>query len=115
MIEKTLKTITGRLKIKIPTLLSEVTLGQMMQLQENADLNDLEAISILSGIEVAALQNICSMDDLQVFGDYVLALSRQIKDLYNSDAIPKSVTFTINDKSVTVPIMANLSVEPVPS
>ena len=100
MIEKTLNTTTGKLKIKIPTLLNEVTLGQMMQLQDKPGLNDLEAISILSGIELETLQNIKRMDDLQVFGDAVLSLSHQIKHLYNSDAIPERVTFIINDKKL---------------
>jgi hypothetical protein len=112
MIEKTLKTTTGRLRVKIPTQLSEVTLGQMMQLQEKQDLNDLEAIGILSGVPVTDLQNICSMDDLQVFGDYVLSLSHQITHLYNSEAIPERVTLIFDDKPVTVKVMSNLSVEP---
>jgi hypothetical protein len=48
MIEKTLKTTTGKLHIKIPTQLSDVTLGQMMAMQAKPNLNDIEAISILS-------------------------------------------------------------------
>jgi len=34
MIEKILKTTYGRLKIKIPTALAEITLGQIMEIQE---------------------------------------------------------------------------------
>jgi hypothetical protein len=50
MIEKTLRTISGSLRVRIPTILGEITLGQMIELQEEHYLNDLEAISILSGI-----------------------------------------------------------------
>jgi hypothetical protein len=112
MIEKTLKTATGKLKIKIPTLLNEVTIGQMMQLQDKPGLNDLEAISILSGIELTALQNIKSMDDLEVFGDAVLSLSHQIKHLYDSEAIPEKVNFKVGNENITVKVITNLAVEP---
>jgi hypothetical protein len=112
MIEKTLKTTTGRLRVKIPTTLNEVTLGQIMEMQENANLNDLEAISILSAIPVEELQNIRSMDDFQVFSDYVLSLSNQIKYLYNSNTIPKKVTFISAKRSVMVNVPSNLAVEP---
>jgi hypothetical protein len=109
MIQKTLKTITGKLKVSIPSTLSEVTLGQMMQLQENSSLNDLEAISILSGIPVEQLQNVQNMTDFATFGDVVLSLSHQIQHLYNSDAIPKKITFATGS---TVNVMSNLSIEP---
>lgn len=107
-IERTLKTLNGTLKIKIPTLLSEVSLGQLMAMQEKDELNDLDAISILSGIPVEEVSNVRNMDDLQVFGDTVLSLSHQIKYLYNSEAIPDKVS--INSKNVNV--IRNLSVEP---
>jgi len=112
MIEKTLKTTTGRLKVKIPTALNEVTLGQLMEMQEKTDLNDLEAISILSNIPINELQNIQSIKDLQVFDDYVLTLSSQIKYLYDSDAIPKKVTFTWGEQNINVNVLSNLAVEP---
>jgi hypothetical protein len=109
MIQKTLKTTQGKLKVEIPDKLEEVTLGQMMALQEKTDLNDLEAISILSGVSVEQLKNVQNMDDFAVFGDGVLSLSHQIKHLYNSDVIPKKVTFTTGK---TVNVISNLSVEP---
>jgi hypothetical protein len=110
MIQKTLKTTTGKLRVQIPDKLDEVTLGQMIALQESPSLNDLEAISILSGIPVEQLQNVQSMDDFAIFGEGVLSLSNQVKHLYNSDAIPKKITFTTGK---TVNVMSNLSVEPV--
>jgi hypothetical protein len=52
MIQKTLKTTTGKLKVQIPDKLDEVTLGQVIALQESPALDDLEAICILSGIPI---------------------------------------------------------------
>jgi hypothetical protein len=113
MIEKTLKTTQGRLNVKIPTHLSEITIGQMMDLQENPMLNDLGAISILSDIPLTELQNISDIAQLQQFAEPVLALSHQIKYLYNSDNIPKKITFSSpGKKEVTVKVISNLSVEP---
>jgi hypothetical protein len=112
MIEKTLKTTTGKLRVKIPETLDEVTLGQMIDIQEKSSLSDLEAISILSGLAIDQLQNVNSIDDLQIFGDTVLSLSHQIQNLYNSDAIPKKITFSLSTTSITINVMNNLSVEP---
>lgn len=112
MIEKTLKTTSGKLKIKIPSGLNEVTLGQMIALQEKENLNDLEAISILSGIDMNELNNVCSLNDLQVFGDAVLSLSQQITYMYNSEDIPDKITFYSGNASIKVNVMRNLSIEP---
>ena len=97
MIQKTLQTITGKLAVKIPTELNEVTLGQIMAMQQKPDLSDIEAISILSGIAVDELHNVKNIQDFQVFTDTVLALSHQIKHLYNSKVIPKEVVFILHD------------------
>jgi hypothetical protein len=112
MIEKKLKTISGKLKIKIPSSLNEVTLGQMIALQEKENLNDLEAISILSGIDINKLNNVCSLDDLQVFGEAVSLLSQQIKYMYDSEKIPEKITFYSGNTRVSVNVMRNLSIEP---
>jgi hypothetical protein len=112
MIEKTLKTTDGKLRIKIPTLLNEVTLGQMMEMQGKPNLNDLEAISVLSGIPIEELQNVRNIDDFAVFEDYILSLSHQIKYLYNSDAIPAKINFYSDKRSTAIDIIRNLSVEP---
>jgi hypothetical protein len=118
MTERILKTTDGRLRVQVPTQLNEVTLGQMMDLQAKPDITDIEAIGILSGIPVHELQNIKNYDDLHVFGEAVLSLSHQIKHLYNSNAIPKEVIFTLPGANGTSPqttrvkVMQNLSVEP---
>jgi len=112
MIEKTLQTTDGKLLVKIPTQLNEVTLGQMMDMQQKHYLNDLDAISILSGIAMEELHTVKNIHDFLVFGDSVLSLSQQIKYLYNSDVIPKKVNFILGKRKVTVNVTHNLSVEP---
>jgi len=112
MIEKTLKTTEGKLRVKIPDQLNEVTLGQMMDLQQKPTLNDLEAISILSGISVDRLQNVCDINDFGVFNDPVVSLSHQIKHIYNSDAVPKKIAMEYCGIAKTVNVISNLSIEP---
>ena len=112
MIKRTLKTTRGKLAISIPESLNEITLGQLMQLQEKTNLNDLEAISILSDIPLEQLQNVIDIYELQVFAEPVLSLSHQIKYLYNSDDIPKTVTFASGGETKTINVISNLSVEP---
>ncbi|HEY0245446.1 MAG TPA: hypothetical protein VGC01_07795 [Mucilaginibacter sp.] len=112
MIEKVLKTTQGKLRIKIPTQLKEVTLGQMMRLQQKHQLNDLDAISILSGVTVDELNSVQNINDFQIFGEAILSLSHQIKHLYNSDDVSKTIVFHIDKKPVAVKVITNLSMEP---
>lgn len=112
MIQKTLRTTTGKLLVTIPTQLSELKLGQLIALQATEQLSDLQAIHILSGIPLNALQNVRSFDELQVFNQQVLALAQQISHLYNSDKLPQTVTFTPGAQPVKVKVVNNLSVEP---
>ena len=112
MIEKTLKTTDGKLQVRIPTAMDEITMAQLMAMQEKHYLDDLDAISILSGISKEDLYSVRNINDFHVFGDYVLSLSHQIKYLYNSDIMPRRVTFTLGKRKVAVGIMGNLSVEP---
>jgi hypothetical protein len=112
MIEKTLKTTDGKLQVRIPTAMDEITMAQLMAMQEKHYLDDLDAISILSGVSKEDLYSVRNIHDFHVFGDYVLSLSHQIKYLYNSDVMPRMVTFTLGKRKVPVVIMGNLSVEP---
>jgi hypothetical protein len=112
MIEKTLLTTHGKLRVKIPSQLNEVTLGQMIDLQNNTSLSDIDAISILSGIPVTDLQSVSDADDFMQFADAVLSLSHQIKYLYHSDDIPNKITVEIANKPVKIDVIHNLSVEP---
>ena len=112
MIKKTLKTTTGSLTVSIPTCLRELKLGQLMAMQATENMNDLEAIHILSGIPLQELKQVQSYAQLQVFNEHVLALAIEIKQLYNSEAIPDIVTFLLDGNPKKVKVMNNLSVEP---
>jgi hypothetical protein len=112
MIEKVLRTTEGKILVKIPTNLSEITLGQMMAMQEKPYLDNINAISILSGVPMNELHNVRNIDDFQIFGESVLSISHQIKNLYNNDTIPKKVNFTFGEAKVVVNVTNNLSVEP---
>ncbi|GAA4093259.1 hypothetical protein [Mucilaginibacter panaciglaebae] len=112
MIERKVKTLTGKLSIKIPSALAELKLGQLMQMQAIEHLSDLDAISILSGITLAELKNVVDISEFDVFGEAILSLSNQIKYLYNSEAIPDRIHFNIDGKKVSVGVIRNLSMEP---
>lgn len=112
MITQQLKTIDGKLLVSMPSALTEVTLGQLMLMQEKSTLTDLDAISILSGVAVDDLKNVKDFNDFDVFAEVVLALSNQIRCLYNSDELPAMVTFKVDGKRVKVKVISNLSVEP---
>ena len=112
MIERTLKTTDGKILVSIPTSLEEITMGQMMEMQEKHYLDDMDAISILSGIPKEDLYNVTNIEDFQVFGDHVLSLSHQIKYLYNSNIVPHKVTFMLGKRKVVLNVIRNLSVEP---
>jgi len=112
MVKKTVKSLGGALSISIPSGINEITLGQVMELQEKPQLNDLEAISILSGTTVSELQNIKNVDDLYIFGEIILLLANQLKTLYLNDKIPPRIVFYLDGGRKTVDVMRNLSVEP---
>ena len=98
--------------VAIPTTLHELTLGQLMQLQEQPDLNDLEAISILSGVPIAALKTVRNITDFGVFANAMLQLSHQLKYLHTRHDVPASINFQINKRTVKVKVLNNLSIEP---
>ncbi|UEG54547.1 hypothetical protein LLH06_06180 [Mucilaginibacter daejeonensis] len=112
MIQKTLSTLNGKLQVSIPQDLHELTLGQLMAMQATDNMTDIQAIQILSGVPMAELQQVRSFHELQVFNDHILALAQQIRSLYNSDNVPKTVSFHIKGKTRKVNVSANLSMEP---
>ncbi|TWI94027.1 hypothetical protein JN11_04844 [Mucilaginibacter frigoritolerans] len=112
MLQKTLKTTTAKLKVSIPEKLDDITLGQLIDLQENPNINDLEAISILANIPLQDLQNVSDIHELYQLAEPVLAFADQIKYLFNSDAIPQTITFNLAGGSKKINVMSNLSVEP---
>ena len=79
MIQKTLKTLTGKLDVAIPTGLKELRLGQLMAMQAAEKLDDLQAIHILSGIPLQELQQVQTFSDFHIFNKQVLNLARQFK------------------------------------
>ena len=112
MIEKHLRSTSGKILLTIPTELHELTLGHLMALQEKEILDDLDAISILSGTPKCELQNIKHIADLSEFGEGILSLSQQIKLLDEHNTLPVRVTFTIKGRKVEVPVINNLAIEP---
>ncbi|AYL96408.1 hypothetical protein [Mucilaginibacter celer] len=116
MIERTLKTIGGKLRVAIPTQLDEITLGQMMDLQEKTDAQDIEAISILANIPANDLKNVVNYDDFHELGEAILSLAGQIRYLYHLDTVPKEVVFKLPGNANAarkIKVMQSLSVEPV--
>jgi hypothetical protein len=112
MIERTFKTTGGSLRVRIPTLLSEITMGQIIEIQEKHFLKDLEAISILSGISSEDLCSVVNYNEFEVLGVYVQSLAHQVKYLFNSEILPRKVVFTLGKRKVEMHVARNLSVEP---
>ncbi len=112
MIAKTFKTTTGKITVQIPEKLEEIALGQLMDMHSANKLSDLDAIHILSGTPLATLRGIKNFQELQQFNAHIVMLSEQIKAVYDSDSLPKSITFNINGKQKTVKVISKLGVEP---
>jgi hypothetical protein len=112
MIEKTLKTKDGKIQVRMPTVIGEITLGQMMAIQERRFPDALDTISILSGIPKADLSHGTNFGDLQLFGNYMRSLSHQARYLYDGDIISQKVIFMFEGRKVVVNIFRNLSIEP---
>lgn len=106
MISKTLKTVDGTIKVTIPSMLHELTLGMLIAMQD--DNSELETIAILSGIDKEELYNVRNINDFELFRDHVLSLAHQIS--YESDNLPLPKSILIAGKKVDV--INNLSIEP---
>jgi hypothetical protein len=112
MIEKILHTPKGLLTVRIPTVLNEVTLGQMMALQEQSHPGDLETISLLSGINAAELYELDDFGSLAVFSEAIRSLAHQVKYLYHSNILPRKVSLMLGKRKVALPVLRHLSIEP---
>ncbi len=112
MITKTFRTVNGKIQVSLPAIPEEITLGQMIALQQADKLSDLGAISILSGIPVHELAQVTDADELIAFANHLQKLAEQIKYFYNSDSVPEQITFNISGKPVKVTVSGNLSIEP---
>lgn len=112
MIERTLNTSRGRLKVSIPTVLNEITLGKMIALQEQSVTGGVGTISLLSGLPAAQLQEIIEDGGLSVFDEYIRSLARQIRYLYDSHVLPRKVDLVLGKRRVRIKVTRNLSIEP---
>jgi hypothetical protein len=112
MIEKILHTPKGLLTVRIPTVLNEVTLGQMMALQEQSHPGDVETISLLSGITEAELYELDDFASLAVFSDAIRSLAHQVRYLYHSNILPRKVSLMLGKRKVVLPVLRHLSIEP---
>lgn len=104
--------MSGRLTLAIPSDIREVSVGQLIELQQNPELNDMEAISILSGVSLTEISNVTKFADLQVFGKIIFHLSEQITRLHEFQKLPKKITLELPTGSKTINVIKNLSVEP---
>jgi len=107
MITKTFKTTSGKMAIKIATSIDEISIGQMIELQQE-HLTDPKAIAILSGKDIDEIYNIRDIRDLSEFSEHVKSLCHQINYQFKVSELPKTVI--IDGKSVKVP--KNLEIEP---
>jgi hypothetical protein len=112
MIKKIFKTANGKLEVSIPDKLAEITLAQMMALQQADGLTDIDAISILSNMTKDELMQIIRAEELLAFGEPILRLAIEINHLYNSDAIPEKININYKGKDIEVSVSRNLAMEP---
>lgn len=113
MITKTLRTLSGPVKIKIPENLNEATLGAMIQMQSVTE----NEIPLIPGLTREICDNIIEFQDLTDIRDRVLSLAHQIKYCYEGTKLPEYVVFGYKKKWLrTVPnkikVIKNLSIEP---
>src|SRR6201999_363718 len=112
MIEKIINTRGGKIRVRIPTILNEITMGQLLEMQDNNQGDEMDAISILSGISKPELYAVNDLNDFQIFNVHVRSLAHQVKYLYNSEILPHKVIFMLVKRKVTVNVIRNLSIEP---
>jgi hypothetical protein len=100
MIVKQVQTLTGKIKLNIPTELTEITLGQMIAM-ELATGNEIPLIPDLTESMVNNIVNIADLVDIR---ERVLSLAHKIKYQYSETKLP--------DKLMGVKVPSNLSIEP---
>jgi hypothetical protein len=105
MFTATLKTTEDKLTVTIPSEVKEITMGMMSQLQN--DVSDIEAISILSGIEKDTLYTVRKIEDFEVFKPILNNLIKSLTD-FSSDLVPLKVTIAGKE----IKVNRNLSIEP---
>lgn len=105
MITKTLRTISGKIKVTIPTDLTEITIGQMIAANKDPE-NACVIFAPILTKEV--LDNVTDFNDLTDVRDRVLSLAHQIKYCYDAGLIPEYINFG----QTRVKVIKDLSIEP---
>lgn len=100
MITKILNTLSGKVKIKIPTDLSEITLGSMIAMQSATG----DEIPLIPELTKEVIENIIEFSELLDIRERILSLAHQIKYTYQETKLPSTL--------MGVKIPTNLSMEP---
>ncbi len=98
MITKTILTTSGKQKINIPTDLSEITLGELIDIGQG---------KLVPGITQEFCDNITNYADLEMIQEYILSLAHKIKYCYETE-LPRKITIS----GKTINVIKNLSIEP---
>ncbi|MDR3551200.1 MAG: hypothetical protein P4L31_07340 [Candidatus Babeliales bacterium] len=117
---QTLKTLSGQIKIKIPTNLNEVTLGQMIAAQNFVE-EDNEFHPLVPELTKQISDNIINIQQRYDVQERLLSLMHQLKYCYEDKKIPEYIT--IGTKQVKrlwwlknvpnrIKVITNLSIEP---
>lgn len=128
MITKTLRTQTGKIKVSIPENIRELTISQLIAMQEakfdelKSITPDMKILSILSGVSEEILANVIDFRDISAFTDRVLSLAHQIKYCYDEASVPDHIIFGTKrvkilglfyvERDNRVKVIKNLSMEP---
>src|ERR1051325_1966645 len=100
MIVKTVQTLTGKIRLQIPTELTEISLGAMIAM-ESATGNE---IPLIPDLTEEVVNNITNVQDLIDIRERVLSLAHKIKYQYQETKLP--------EKLMGVKVPQNLSIEP---
>lgn len=136
MVTKKIKTTGGDLKITIPSEISEITIGMLIDLTPDYGdiLSPLQQLSVLSGIpkeynpgkpDTICLEDVECIDDLGAFDDTLQAIAYQIKGFVTQQEIPETILIPVPQTSVKrwfgiervhvgklVKVITNLGIEP---
>ena len=100
MITKQVQTLTGKIRLQIPTELTEITLGSMIAM-ESATGNE---IPLIPDLTAEVCDNIVNVSDLIDIRERILSLAHKIKYQYQETKLP--------EKLLGVKVPQNLSIEP---
>lgn len=117
MITKTIQTLNGNLRIKIPTDLTEITIGQMIAMEKAED----NSIPLIPGLTKDVCDNITNYSDLQMIDEYIQSLAHKIRYCFNEKHLPEHIIIGtkkvkrfgfVFEKENKIKVIKNLSIEP---